>query len=76
MYLYIVTLLVYFIFYYLLFGIVFSVFLLIGKGLSRIDEVAYKSNKWFKFMIVPGCIILWPILFNKWKASKKSNTSI
>jgi len=76
MYLYVVTLVVYFIFCYICCGIIFSMFFLIGKGLSQVDEVAYKSTRWFKLIIVPGCIILWPILFKKWRRFKKSNPTV
>ena len=50
---------------YLLCGIVFSI-LFISKGLQVIDEGAHGSGIGFKLIIMPGCIIFWPVLLKKW----------
>lgn len=58
---------------YLLFGILFSIFFLM-KGIQKIDEGAADTNRWFRAIILPGVIIFWPTLLNKWlKANKRTN---
>lgn len=53
---------------YLVTGLVFSVVLLV-KGLSTIDPGASKSGLGFKLIIIPGIVLLWPILWAKRKRS-------
>lgn len=51
---------------YLLAGVVFAIIFLL-KGLEVLDEAAIGSTPGFKIIILPGCIVLWPILFHKWQ---------
>lgn len=54
---------------YLLCGLIFSI-LFISKGLKQLDEGTHGTGIGFKLIILPGCIILWPLLFTKWKKIK------
>ena len=55
---------------YLLFGLVFAVVFVI-KGADKVDESARDSTIGFKIIIIPGTMVFWPLLLNKWlKASK------
>ena len=53
---------------YLVTGLIFCVVLLV-KGLPTVDPGASKSGLRFKFIIIPGIVLLWPILWAKWKSS-------
>jgi len=50
---------------YLLVGVLFVIPFLI-KGLNKIDEGAHGSTVGFKIIIIPGVIVLWPVLLSKW----------
>jgi len=54
---------------YLFAGIVFTIFFQ-AKGLSKIDEGVHRSSWGFRIIIIPGCIIFWPVLFKKWVNAK------
>lgn len=49
---------------YLIIGILFAVFFL-WKGLARMDEKTIGTSWFFKALILPGTIALWPILLRK-----------
>ncbi len=53
---------------YLIIGLIFCVVLLV-KGLPTVDSGASKSGMRFKLIIIPGVVLLWPILWSKWKNS-------
>lgn len=56
---------------YVLIGLVFS-FAFVFKGVSVVDSGARGGSIWFKLLLIPGSIALWPVLLVKWiKASKK-----
>jgi hypothetical protein len=55
---------------YLLLGVLFAFFFL-TKGIQKIDTAATGSGRGFRIIILPGIIILWPVLLNKWVATKK-----
>jgi hypothetical protein len=57
---------------YLACGCLFAIPFL-WKGLGRIDEGARGAGISFRFMILPGTILLWPILFIKWIRVKKNH---
>jgi hypothetical protein len=51
------------------------------KGLQKIDENIHGSTIGFRMIIVPGCILFWPLLLARWldtvkkgKARKESST--
>ena len=58
---------------YLLLGILFAVvFVLVG--VEKVDATAHGSSPGFRLIIIPGAVLFWPILLQKWlKASKKKN---
>jgi len=57
---------------YLLLGVVFVISFL-TKGLTKVDEGAHGGTIGFKIIIIPGVIVFWPVLLNKWmKASRES----
>jgi hypothetical protein len=58
---------------YLLLGVLF-VFPFLMKGLTKVDEGAHGGTIGFKIIIIPGVIVLWPVLLRKWiKTDKKKN---
>ena len=58
---------------YLLAGAIFSIFFL-ARGLKKIDEGTHGSTVGFRIIIIPGCIVFWPLLLRKWlNAIKKNN---
>jgi hypothetical protein len=55
---------------YLAAGVVFAVPFIL-KGVTKVDEGAHGATWGFRILIIPGTIIFWPFLLNKWmKASK------
>ena len=55
---------------YLVIGLVFSI-AFINKGAETIDETAAGSGPGFKLIIIPGCMVFWPLLLSKWINSKR-----
>ena len=55
---------------YLLCGLVFSV-IFISKGLQVLDEGSHGAGIGFKLIIIPGCMVFWPLLLKKWMRAKK-----
>ena len=53
---------------YLAVGVLFVIPFLI-KGLNKVDEGAHGSTIGFKIIIIPGVIVLWPVLLSKWMKS-------
>jgi len=56
---------------YLSLGVVFALaFVLLG--VEKVDATAHASTPGFRLIIIPGAILLWPVLLRKWlKAVKK-----
>lgn len=50
---------------YLVLGVLFVIPFLL-KGISKVDEGTHGGTKGFKIIIIPGVIVFWPVLFNKW----------
>jgi len=50
---------------YLAIGLIFSL-LFIWKGAESIDNDVVQSPKYFRLLLIPGAIILWPLLAIKW----------
>jgi hypothetical protein len=55
---------------YLLLGVLF-VLPFLTKGLTKVDEGAHGGTIGFKIIIVPGVIVFWPMLLNKWRKNLK-----
>ena len=55
---------------YLATGLLFALFFL-TKGVNKIDTSANGSGWGFRIIILPGTIVLWPLLLNKWIKTKK-----
>ncbi len=50
---------------YLVAGVLFVIPFLV-KGLTKVDESAHGGSTGFKLLIIPGVIVFWPVLMNKW----------
>jgi hypothetical protein len=50
---------------YLLSGVLFAIFFL-RRGMQKIDAAVHGSSWGFRFIILPGIIVFWPVLLNKW----------
>ncbi len=57
---------------YLLAGVLFALVFLI-RGLEKMDSAAHGSGWGFRLIIIPGTIVLWPVLLKKWTKVKKIN---
>jgi len=57
---------------YMMAGIVFTVLFQI-KGLSKIDEGVHGSTIGFRIIIIPGCIVFWPVLLKKWIRTSRTS---
>ena len=55
---------------YLLLGVLFVIPFLM-KGLTKVDEGAHGGTVGFKIIIIPGVIVFWPVLLNKWRKNLK-----
>ena len=49
---------------YLAFGILFALYF-VSIGVNRIDPNAAEGSLGFRLLIIPGTILLWPILFTR-----------
>ena len=57
---------------YLLEGVLFVIPFLM-KGLNKVDEGAHGSTTGFKIIIIPGVIVLWPVLLSKWMKGNRNH---
>ena len=55
---------------YLIVGLLFTAVFL-ARGLQKIDEDVPGSSFGFRIIIIPGCVLLWPVLWRKWKKAVK-----
>ena len=62
---------VYVVLAYLSMGIIFSAPFLV-KWIHSLDEATHESGVVFKLMILPGCIVFWPVLLKKYLKSKST----
>ncbi len=56
---------------YLLCGLIFALVFVL-KGAYKIDEGAKDSTIGFKIIIIPGSMVFWPLLLNKWMKVKNN----
>jgi Na+-driven multidrug efflux pump len=61
----IVSIILFTVLLYLLAGIVFVLPFLL-KGIKKIDDGAHGGSIGFYIIIIPGVIVFWSILLNKW----------
>ena len=57
---------------YLICGLIFA-FAFVIKGADKIDESAQDATIGFKIIIIPGTMVFWPLLLNKWLKAVKKN---
>lgn len=57
---------------YLIIGFVFALYFL-RWGLGRLDSGAREAKWSFKLLILPGSVVLWPVLIVKLIMSKSQN---
>jgi hypothetical protein len=50
---------------FILAGMLF-VFFFLARGLQKIDAGIHGSSIGFRIIIIPGCIVFWPVLLRKW----------
>lgn len=53
---------------YLIAGFVFALVFL-GRWIDRVDESVHGAPWTFKLILLPGCMVFWPILFKKYLAT-------
>ena len=59
---------------YLLCGLLFVIPFVI-KGVNAIDEGAHGVKWSFRIIIIPGTIVFWPFLLNKWMVTSKQKSN-
>lgn len=52
-------------FIYLSIGFLFAIVFIV-KGAKVIDESVSESPKTFRLLLIPGALLLWPVLLIKW----------
>lgn len=55
---------------YLLFGLLFAL-AFAWKGAEKVDAKAAHTSWFFKLLILPGAMALWPFLLSKWIAKSR-----
>ena len=56
---------------YLLAGFLFGV-AFVTRGVSRIDPAARGTSAAFRLLILPGSVVLWPLLAGKWVTRERT----
>jgi len=56
---------------YLGLGLLFSIVFLVW-GIERIDPAARASSRAFRWIVLPGCVALWPLLARRWLAGREA----
>lgn len=55
---------------YLVAGLVFY-FPFVSKGMKKIDDAVPGSTWGFRLIILPGVVVLWPVMLRKWMKAGK-----
>ena len=55
---------IYFLSFYFIVGLLFAIWFSFYK-VQKIDEGAAKTSLWFKLIIMPATVLLWPIILKK-----------
>ena len=50
---------------YIAIGLAFAI-PFVCVGVAKIDPAAAKASIGFKLLIVPGCMVFWPLLMRRW----------
>ncbi len=50
-------------------GVAFGV-AFVAAGIGRVDPVAKGSTVGFKFIVLPGVALLWPLLLKRWLGAR------
>jgi uncharacterized membrane protein YphA (DoxX/SURF4 family) len=50
---------------YLALGVVFAI-AFVTRGIGQVDPVARGSKAWFRLIVLPGAVALWPLLLIRW----------
>ena len=66
----IAILFVYALYVYTALGVAFAV-AFVTVGVKQIDSQAIGSSVGFRFLIFPGSVALWPLLFRRWISGKE-----
>lgn len=53
---------------YFLAGLIIGLLFIIW-GIGKVDHVAQQSSIWFRLIVLPGSILLWPVVLLKWMKS-------
>ncbi|MEO8505883.1 MAG: hypothetical protein ABI609_18450 [Acidobacteriota bacterium] len=56
---------------YGLLGLLFAV-PFVWRGVDRIDSSAHGAGWGFRIVVVPGVILLWPLLLERWQRARSS----
>ncbi|MFG0257723.1 MAG: hypothetical protein ACF8GE_07480 [Phycisphaerales bacterium JB043] len=54
---------------YLLVGAVFGVVFVVW-GITRVDPVIDDSSRSVRLLLLPGCVMLWPLLAHRWARAR------
>jgi hypothetical protein len=55
---------------YLIVGVLFAV-VFVTRLIVRLDKAAVGAPWSFRLLIFPGCVVLWPILLNKYQKIRR-----
>ncbi len=61
------TIFVYTFYAYLMIGLLFAAWFIL-KGVDKIDENMHGTNWKLRILLLPGSVLLWPFLLNKYRS--------
>jgi hypothetical protein len=50
-------------------GFIFAIIFIL-KGIQKMDPAAHGSSWGFRILIIPGMMLMWPVLLRKWLTLK------
>lgn len=59
---------------YLAIGFLFAIPFVI-KAVQKVDEGAHGGSIGFRFIIIPGTMVFWPLLLKRWMKAAKNKTN-
>ena len=57
---------------YFIIGIAIAIWFVFYK-ITRVDTAAKDTSFWFKVLLLPACVLLWPIVLYKFNTFKKQH---